>query len=138
MLACAFAGLSATLLEAVRRREDVAQLIRDLSQSDLVAPVGSDRAIGIVANAIVPFAFALSESTGDLELGEAAAESWERLPPAEANEVTRRALHQVAGASRLSALGARGQQGLIHLDQTLCAPRRCFECPIAQLVLANY
>ncbi len=138
MLASAIAGLSATLLEAVRRREDVAQLIRDLSQSDLVAPVGSDRAIGIVANAIVPFAFALSESTGDLELGEAAAESWERLPPAEANEVTRRALHQVAGASRLSALGARGQQGLIHLDQTLCAPRRCFECPIAQLVLANY
>jgi hypothetical protein len=32
-------------------------------------------------------------------------------------------------------LGARLQQGLIHLDQSLCAPRRCFECPIAAVVV---
>ena len=32
-------------------------------------------------------------------------------------------------------LGSRGQQGLIHLDQGFCAPRRCFECPVALRVL---
>jgi hypothetical protein len=31
----------------------------------------------------------------------------------------------------------RGEQGLIHLDSSLCAPRRCRECPIARLVIAS-
>ncbi|HEU5434067.1 MAG TPA: hypothetical protein VFU81_20525, partial [Thermomicrobiales bacterium] len=61
---------------------------------------------------------------------------WERLPGLEANERTRRALRQVAGAARIPGLGARGGQGLMHLDVTLCAPRRCFECPIARVVIA--
>ena len=71
------------------------------------------------------------------ELTDAAALAWERLPAAEPNEVTRRAQRQIAGAARLPGLSARGQQGLLHLDSTLCAPRRCYECPIAHRVLAE-
>jgi hypothetical protein len=36
----------------------------------------------------------------------------------------------------MPGLGARGGQGLIHLDAALCAPRRCYECPIARAVIA--
>jgi hypothetical protein len=80
---------------------------------------------------------ALAEHTEDYGLLDAAAAVWERLAGAGENQVTRRAFAQVTGGGRLTGLGARGQQGLIHLDQALCAPRRCFECPIARAVLAS-
>jgi len=112
-------------------------VIRDLSSTRTGVAIGADRAIGIATNAVIPFAFALAESNGDQALGEAAAALWERLGPAEANEVTRRALQQVTGDARLTGLGARGQQGLIHLDRMLCDPRRCFECPIAIAVVTD-
>jgi hypothetical protein len=74
-----------------------------------------------------------SGSTQPLGAGRA----WESLPAAEPNEITRRAMRQVAGDARLPGLGARGQQGLIHLDQTLCAPRRCFQCPIGHAATSS-
>jgi hypothetical protein len=91
--------------------------------------------VGIVVNALLPFALALAEQTGDAKLADGASAAWERLPTAEGNEVTKRALRQVGGSARLPGLGARGQQGLIHLDGALCGPRRCYECPIAERVL---
>ena len=39
------------------------------------------------------------------------------------------------GKIGLKRAGSRLQQGLIHLDQALCAPRRCYECPIAAIVV---
>jgi hypothetical protein len=135
MIANAASGLSADLLEAVRRGDDPIALLRQLSCAGGERLLGQDRAVGIVANTVIPFAFAVASSTSDPELSEAAAGLWERLPGAEANEVTRRARYQVAGDARLPGLGARGQQGLIQLDQTLCGPRRCFECPIAHAAL---
>ncbi|CAA9534462.1 MAG: hypothetical protein AVDCRST_MAG49-155, partial [uncultured Thermomicrobiales bacterium] len=68
---------------------------------------------------------------------DAAALAWERLPAADADAVTRRALRQVAGDARVPGLGARGQQGLLQLDATLCSPRRCYECSVAHRVLAE-
>ena len=135
LLAGAAEGLLPAMLTAVRDGVDVPGLLREHAVSNGRTLLGDDRATGIVVNAVIPFALALAEHTGDFALGEAAAKLWEGLPAAESNELTRRAARQVAGDVRISGLGARGQQGLIQLDQTLCRPRRCFECPIAAVVL---
>lgn len=137
LIASAGAGLLPLLVTTLRQQADLTTMLRDRCSVGAVTPLGLDRAAGIVVNGMIPFALALAEHAGDHELGDAASQLWESIPAAESNNVTRRALKQVAGASRLTGLGARGQQGLIHLDQTLCAPRRCFECPIASAVVAT-
>jgi hypothetical protein len=100
-----------------------------------VPALGNDRARAIATNVLVPFGFALASQSGDADLAESTARVWESLPGAESNERTRRAVRQVTGDVGMKRLGARLQQGLIHLDQTLCAPRRCYECPIAAIVV---
>ncbi len=137
MLAAASGGLVAELLSPVRSAADATMALRELTKRDSHPGIGADRAIDLVVNALLPLAFALAEQTDDGALIATAASLWERLAASESNAVTRRALGQVTGGLRLRPLGARGQQGLIHLDQTLCAPRRCFECPIAGAVLAD-
>lgn len=135
LLANATGGLLVTLLEAVRAGTNLIELLRELCMVPGVTALGPDRANAIVVNGVLPFALALAEQTGDRELGEAASRAVASLPAGEPNEITRRALRQVAGEARIAGLGARGQQGLIHLDQTLCRPRRCYECPVAALVV---
>jgi hypothetical protein len=135
LVAQANGGLVTALLVPIRSGADPVEAFRTLTRSGDRPGVGADRAAAIVANAVIPFALALAEQTNDAALLDAASAAWEKLPPADANEVTRRAQRQVAGEVRLGSLGARGQQGLIHLDQAFCAPRRCFECPIAAEVL---
>ncbi|MGH2557667.1 MAG: DUF2851 family protein, partial [Thermomicrobiales bacterium] len=135
LLAQATSGLAADLLSSLRRGVDAATALRTVTRVDGDQMLGVDRARGLVGNVLIPFALALAEHTDDRELSDAAAAAWERLSAAEANNVTRRAHRQICGDARLPSLGFRGQQGLIHLDQVLCAPRRCFECPIARAVL---
>jgi hypothetical protein len=135
LVARARGGLVATLLSPLQQGTDPVKGLRELATWDGETGLGEDRAVGIVVNALLPFALALAEQTGDTKLADGASAAWERLPPAEANEITKRALRQVAGSARLPGLGARGQQGLIHLDGALCSPRRCYECPIAERVL---
>jgi hypothetical protein len=135
MIANAWGGLVAALLAPLQQGTDPVAALRALATWDGEIGIGEDRAVGLVVNALLPFALALAEHTGDSKLADAASAAWERLPAAESNEVTRRALRQVAGEARLTNLGARGQQGLIHLDTSLCGPRRCYECPIAERVL---
>jgi hypothetical protein len=135
LIANARGGLVAALLAPLQQGADPVVALRELASWDGQTGVGEDRAVGLVVNALLPFALALAEHTGDSTLADAASAAWERLPPAEPNEVTRRALKQVAGEARLTNLGARGQQGLIHLDASMCGPRRCYECPIAERVL---
>lgn len=130
-------GLQAALLTPLRTGADPVGTLRDLAAAGGAPGLGQERAVGLSANALLPFALALAEQTGDAALTDAAARAWECLPAAEPNAVTRRAARQVAGDVRLGPLGARGQQGLIHLDTTLCAPRRCFECPIAHRVVGQ-
>jgi hypothetical protein len=137
MIANARGGLVAALLAPLQHGADPVVALREMATWDGELGLGADRAVGLVANALLPFALALAEHTGDGTLADAASTAWERLPAAESNEVTRRALGQVAGDARLAKLGARGQQGLIHLDASLCGPRRCYECPIAARVLAT-
>jgi len=130
-------GLQAALLAPLRAGTDPVATLRELASGGGAPGLGQERAVGITANALIPFALALAEQSGDRELADAAARAWERLPAAEPNEITRRAARQVAGESRLGTIGARDQQGLIQLDATLCAPRRCFECPIARRVASD-
>jgi hypothetical protein len=136
LLASTSAGLETSLLNIVRKRSDAPAALRDLTATATTPGIGLDRATAIVANTLIPFTLALAEQNGDLDLHDAAAALWDRLAPADPNEVTKRAQRQIAGKLRLPGMGARGQQGLIHLDQTLCGPRRCYECPIGVGALA--
>ena len=127
-------GLLSALLDPLHHRGDLlAQL------ADLASPpgIGADRASDIVASGLIPFALALGEQSGDRALVDAASSAWETLPGSGANAVTRRALRQVSGDRPLGRLGARGLQGLQHLDAALCGPRRCYECPIAHAVVRH-
>ncbi|MFL5760732.1 MAG: DUF2851 family protein [Thermomicrobiales bacterium] len=137
LIANAASGITPLLLDSIRSGHDATRALQDLSRSPLEITLGQDRARAIIANALIPFALALSEQTEDAQLSEAASRAWERLPAAGRNEVTKRALKQVAGTARLPGLGARGEQGLIQLDSALCSPRRCRECPIANLVVSS-
>ncbi|MDP9356845.1 MAG: DUF2851 family protein, partial [Chloroflexota bacterium] len=137
LLAGAQAGLVAALLAPVREGSDLVRAVRDLTAVADHPTLGVDRAATLVANALLPFALAFAEHTGDTRLSDAASAAWETLPAAGANEVTRRATRQVAGEVRLGLLGERGQQGLIHLDAAYCAPRRCYGCPVTHRVLAD-
>ncbi|MBA3416232.1 MAG: DUF2851 family protein [Chloroflexia bacterium] len=127
-------GLLGALLDPLHDGGDPAAVL-----SDLATPpgVGPDRALDIVASGLIPFALALGSQSGDRSLSDAASLAWERLPGSGGNVVTRRALRQVAGEAGLGRLGARGQQGLQHLDTALCGPRRCYECPIAHAVVRH-
>jgi hypothetical protein len=98
--------------------------------------IGADRAIEILASGILPVLFAVGSHTDDDQLVEAAANLWEKLPAPTATSVTKRAARQVSGGSSMRGIGARGAQGLIHLDTALCLPRRCFDCPIAAAELS--
>ncbi|MGH2547883.1 MAG: DUF2851 family protein, partial [Thermomicrobiales bacterium] len=101
------------------------------------ASLGTDRATVILANAVLPFALALSEHASDPELADGAMRLWDALPASAHNRLTRAAQLQVSGSTTLKGLGERGMQGLIHLNRSLCTPRRCFECPVAALVVSE-
>ncbi len=130
-------GLFIALQASLSADQGPVQALRDLATANDQPLLGADRASAIIANGLIPFALALAEQTSDSVLLDTAASAWERLPASGANETIRRASRQVAGQMPPRQLGARGQQGLIHLDTTVCAPRRCYECPIAHRVLAE-
>lgn len=130
-------GLAPTLLASLSAVQGPVQVLRELSTAREQPLLGADRASAMIANGLIPFALALAEWSSDAALADAAASAWERLPASGTNEVIRRASRQVAGGTPLRQLGARGQEGLIQLDSALCAPRRCYECPIAHRVLAE-
>jgi Protein of unknown function (DUF2851) len=134
--ASAQSGTLPTILGVVLEPADPIERLRALTGNDACPGIGSDRAIDILASGILPLALALAAHSGDLDLADAASRHWEGLPAPSPNAVTRRAVRQVAGPSPLGKIGARGAQGLIHLDTVLCQPRRCFECPIAAAELS--
>ncbi|MBA2596437.1 MAG: DUF2851 family protein [Chloroflexia bacterium] len=130
------AGLLATILGTLRDANGPVASLQTLSASQGIPGIGIDRALDIIASSVIPFALALADHTGDAGLADATSAQWERLPAPAMNAITRRAARQVAGAAPLGKIGARGAQGLLHLDTTLCQPRRCFECPVAAAALA--
>jgi hypothetical protein len=134
--ASARGGTLASILAIVLEGTDAVERLRALTGSDGRSRIGADRAIDMLVSGIIPLALALAAHSGDLDLADAASSQWDRLPAPSPNAITRRALRQVAGRSPLGKIGARGAQGLIHLDTVLCQPRRCFECPVAAAELS--
>ena len=134
--ASAMGGLLPAVLETLLDGNDPVAALRALSAGDRHPGLGTGRALDILASGVIPLALAIAARSGATPLADAAARHWERLPAPAPNTLTRRAAAQVAGAAPLPPIGARGAQGLIHLDTTLCQPRRCFECPIATLALS--
>jgi hypothetical protein len=134
--ASARGGTLAMILGVMLDPADAVEALQALTGSKDRHGIGGDRAIDMLASGIIPLALALAAHTGNLDLADAASSQWNSLPAPSPNAVTRRALRQVAGGSPLAKIGARGAQGLIHLDTVLCQPRRCFECPIAAAELS--
>ncbi|MBA3451215.1 MAG: DUF2851 family protein, partial [Chloroflexia bacterium] len=129
-------GFLVTMLATLVDPDGPVIALRNLSSAGKTPGVGVDRAIDVMSSGLIPFALALAAQTGDTALADTASQEWERLPEPAANAITRRAARQVAGSAPLGKIGARGAQGLIHLDTSLCQPRRCFECSIAAVALA--
>jgi hypothetical protein len=130
------AGLLPAVTTILSETADPVTALRDLASNADQPSLGEDRALDILVSALIPLALAIAAHSGNIALADGAAHHWATLPAPASNAVTRRAVRQVAGASRLGKIGARGAQGLIQLDTTLCQPRRCFECPIAAAQLA--
>jgi len=96
------------------------------------ALIGQSRAREIVVNIALPFAFAWASDNYEASLAETALWLYRIYPKSGENEITR-GLVKLMG-SKASALvdSARRQQGLIHLDNTFCRPRRCDICPLSR------
>lgn len=86
---------------------------------------------------VLPFAVAFARADRDDALEDAAFHAWAASPANSPSQSARRARHQVAGDVRITGLRERGAQGLLLLDRHVCAPRRCYECPIARAVVAD-
>jgi len=128
--AAAEGGLLAAIQAIVRADEPISHF-RDFTGFGAMSGIGADRAVEILASEVLPVLFAVASHTGDDALADDAAHLWEKLPAPTATSVTKRAMKQVCGETMLRGIGARGAQGLVHLDTVLCLPRRCFDCPIA-------
>ena len=137
LLSSSFEGLTAAIVDTIRRGDDPVTLLMTQSSHHGRPGMGEGRAVAIVASGIIPFMLALADSTDDAQLSEMTSRRWESLDMGEPNAVTRRATRQVAGRVRIGRLGERGMQGLIHLDRSYCEPRRCMECSIAHLALSR-
>lgn len=137
LLTSSFEGFTAAVVDTVRRGDNPVSLLMARSSHGSRAGMGEGRAVAIAANAVLPFLLALAESVDDPQLSERASQRWELLESGDSNQLTRRAMKQVAGKARVGRLGERGMQGLIHLDRRYCEPRRCMECSIAHLALSR-
>jgi hypothetical protein len=137
LVAHSSAGLTATLLGPIRNGQDPTTALIEIVAKQGASALGKDRARAIATNILIPFGFALASHSGDSDLGDRVAEVWSALKPGESNERTRRAIRQISGETGLKPLDGRTHQGLIHLDQVLCAPRRCYQCPIGRLVVTT-
>jgi Protein of unknown function (DUF2851) len=130
-------GLTQVVADVLQSEDSVDTLSQLATSSiDIRRRLGKGRSSAILTNVFLPFVLAsFAGSDIDDSLADRASFLWESLPVAESNSISNRAMRQVGGPHSLPRLGVRGQQGLLYLDRELCTPRRCFECPIAHLVL---
>ncbi len=96
------------------------------------ALIGQARAREIAVNIALPFTFAWSEANGQAGLVEHALWLYRVYPGSGGNEITRGLIRLLGPKAFALVDSSRRQQGLLHLDQTFCRPRRCSECPLAQ------
>ncbi len=108
---------------------DLAHLNGVAAQSSR-ALVGQNRAKDIVVNVAIPGMIAYAEETGDGRLSIAMKEIYAQFPLISENEVTRFMRMQLFGQERLGPkqMGVRHQQGLIHLNKSVCTSDECDAC----------
>jgi hypothetical protein len=128
---------SIRLGESIRDGYDPVELVRQLCRTEVPPELGRPRAIAMVSSVVLPVFMAVASHNEDHELEDAVSRIWAELPRSEWSRPARRALAQAAGEAGVGAIGERALQGLLHLDRSLCGPRRCYECPIAAEVVAD-
>ncbi|RLC96793.1 MAG: hypothetical protein DRI40_02150 [Chloroflexi bacterium] len=93
--------------------------------------VGSGRSRDIVVNVLLPFLWCWGQQTGEPWLAEQARQVYLRHPRLAENWVTRcMGLQLFDEQPKLPS--ACAQQGLIHLYETCCVEKRCWDCPLGQ------
>ena len=106
--------------------------------ADGASLIGTDRAVEVACNAVLPFTVALARTTGDTALEHAAREAWLQLPRSTPTRVERSMREHLQVPARTRHLNtARHQQGLLHLYKRYCAQRLCELCPLALLADAS-
>lgn len=125
------------LLDGLREEHSPVEALRQWTARAGHPGLGAGRATAIAASVVIPFALAWAAHTNDAQLEDAASRTWASLKHAEWTRPGKRALRQVTGGPSIRRIGERGHQGLLHLDRTLCTPRRCYECPIAAEVIRD-
>ncbi|MFN3337475.1 MAG: DUF2851 family protein, partial [Thermomicrobium sp.] len=135
LLATAERGLLADILEQLATPHPYRQLLAWLRAGPV--PLGQDRAHEVIVNVIIPFALGYADWIADDRLREAAAQLWLELPAGRGNHLVRATLEQICGPSPFRLRSARAEQGLLHLHYRGCRERRCWECPVAHLVLSR-
>jgi len=132
LVAASSDGLLGTCLAHLQSEQARRRLLEWLTGGPV--PLGRDRAQEIIVNVVVPFMLAYAEWTEDMALAERAAQLWAELPAGRGNALIQATLEQVCGPRPLRLRSARAEQGVLHLHWWGCRQRRCYECPIAQLV----
>lgn len=135
LLATTDSGLLADVLERLVTARPRRQLFAWLRAGPV--PLGQDRAHDIIVNVIIPFALGYADWIADDRIREAAAQLWLELPAGRGNQLVRATLEQVCGPTPIRLRSARAEQGLLHLYHWGCRERRCWECPVAHLVLSR-
>jgi len=92
------------------------------------AIIGHNKAVEILVNTVLPFAYAWSQSVSEFKLERNLGEFYRSLPKSAGNELTRYMKQQIrVQDARLSACH---QQGLIYIFKLYCRYRDCAHCPI--------
>jgi hypothetical protein len=93
------------------------------------AIIGHNKAVEILVNTALPFAYAWSQSASEFKLERKLEEFYRSLPKSADNELTRYMKQQLRVPDK--HLSACHQQGLIHIFKIHCRYRDCTLCPVA-------
>jgi len=135
LLAVTHGDLASPLVRAAREEQEIPPHLMQLAAGERTHGLGVARAISITASVVLPLLMAYAHHLDDAELEDTIARQWAKLPRSEWSRTAKRAARQVAGDASLGQIGERGIQGLLHLDRSLCTPRRCHACPVAAEVV---
>jgi hypothetical protein len=97
--------------------------------------LGRSRAVDIVVNVLLPFAFAWGKLSAQQELPRKAFALYCQYPKLAINTVEKHMLKQF-GLSGSLVSSARRQQGLLHIYKELCSQGKCRSCFLAEQALS--
>jgi len=122
-------GVQTGLLDAVS--EALGRPCGYLRKALLVAGVGQQRIDEIIANVLLPFAWAFGRACGERRLCRTAQALYREQRRLATNCLEKHMVGQL-GLQHRQVNSARRQQGLIHIYKTRCSRGRCDGCPLAE------